>query len=53
MRIVVDAQTDKILGAAILCSEGGELVQILDFVMLADAGIVLPKLQNERTGKTS
>jgi len=43
MKIVVDAATDKILGAAILSSEGGELVQILGFVMLAGAPYTLMK----------
>ena len=43
MKIVVDAATDKILGAAILSSEGGELVQILSFVMLAGAPYTLTK----------
>jgi pyruvate/2-oxoglutarate dehydrogenase complex dihydrolipoamide dehydrogenase (E3) component len=43
MKIVVDAATDKILGAAILASEGGELVQILEFVMLAGAPYTLMK----------
>ncbi len=37
MKLVVDAATDQILGAAILSSEGGELVQILHAVMLARA----------------
>ncbi len=37
MKIAVDAETDKILGAAILASEGGELVQILGAMMLAGA----------------
>lgn len=37
MKIVIDAQTDKILGAAILGSEGGETVQLLGAMMLADA----------------
>jgi pyruvate/2-oxoglutarate dehydrogenase complex dihydrolipoamide dehydrogenase (E3) component len=37
MKVVVDAETDRILGAAILAAEGGELVQILEFVMLAGA----------------
>ena len=37
MKIVVDAETDRILGAAILGSEGGELVQILGAVMMAGA----------------
>ena len=35
MKLVVDAETDRILGAAILASEGGEVVQILHAVMLA------------------
>jgi dihydrolipoamide dehydrogenase len=43
MKVVVDAETDKILGAAILSSEGGELVQILEFVMLAGAPYTLMK----------
>ena len=37
MKLVVDADSDHILGAAILSSEGGELVQILGAVMLAAA----------------
>lgn len=36
MKLVVDADTDRILGASILASEGGELVQILHTLMLAD-----------------
>jgi pyruvate/2-oxoglutarate dehydrogenase complex dihydrolipoamide dehydrogenase (E3) component len=43
MKVVVDAQNDQILGAAILASEGGELVQILGFVMLAGASYRLLK----------
>lgn len=43
MKVVVDADTDKILGAAILSTEGGELVQILGFVMLAGASYKLLK----------
>jgi pyruvate/2-oxoglutarate dehydrogenase complex dihydrolipoamide dehydrogenase (E3) component len=43
MKVVVDAESDKILGAAILASEGGELVQILEFVMLAGASYKLLK----------
>lgn len=35
MKIVVNAADDRILGAAILSSEGGELVQILGAMMLA------------------
>jgi pyruvate/2-oxoglutarate dehydrogenase complex dihydrolipoamide dehydrogenase (E3) component len=37
MKIVIDAQTDRILGAAILSAEGGELVQTLMTLMLVDA----------------
>jgi pyruvate/2-oxoglutarate dehydrogenase complex dihydrolipoamide dehydrogenase (E3) component len=37
MKIIVDAQNDRILGAAILGSEGGETVQILGAMILADA----------------
>ena len=37
MKVVIDADTDRILGAAILGVGGGELVQILMTVMLADA----------------
>jgi pyruvate/2-oxoglutarate dehydrogenase complex dihydrolipoamide dehydrogenase (E3) component len=37
MKIIVDAQSDHILGAAILGSEGGETVQILGAMILADA----------------
>jgi pyruvate/2-oxoglutarate dehydrogenase complex dihydrolipoamide dehydrogenase (E3) component len=43
MKVVVDAATDQILGAAILASEGGELVQILEFVMRAGAPYTLLK----------
>jgi pyruvate/2-oxoglutarate dehydrogenase complex dihydrolipoamide dehydrogenase (E3) component len=35
MKLIVDADSDRILGAAILATEGGELVQILGFAMLA------------------
>jgi pyruvate/2-oxoglutarate dehydrogenase complex dihydrolipoamide dehydrogenase (E3) component len=37
MKVIVDAQTDRILGAAILAAEGGELVHILGTLMLANA----------------
>jgi pyruvate/2-oxoglutarate dehydrogenase complex dihydrolipoamide dehydrogenase (E3) component len=37
MKIVIDADTDRILGATILGPEGGELVQILMALMMADA----------------
>jgi pyruvate/2-oxoglutarate dehydrogenase complex dihydrolipoamide dehydrogenase (E3) component len=43
MKLVVDAETDRILGAAILATEGGELVQIIGFVMLAGAPYTLLK----------
>jgi pyruvate/2-oxoglutarate dehydrogenase complex dihydrolipoamide dehydrogenase (E3) component len=41
MKLVVDGETDRILGAAILSSEGGELVQVLEFVMRAGAPYTL------------
>ena len=37
MKIIVDAATDRILGAAIVGIEAGELVQTLGTLMLADA----------------
>jgi pyruvate/2-oxoglutarate dehydrogenase complex dihydrolipoamide dehydrogenase (E3) component len=37
MKIIVDGETDRILGAAILGIEGGELVQVLGAMMLVDA----------------
>jgi pyruvate/2-oxoglutarate dehydrogenase complex dihydrolipoamide dehydrogenase (E3) component len=43
MKLVVHAQTDRILGAAVLSSEGGELVQILGATMLAGAPYTLLK----------
>ncbi len=43
MKLVVDADTDQILGAAILALEGGELVQILYAAMLARAPYTLLK----------
>jgi pyruvate/2-oxoglutarate dehydrogenase complex dihydrolipoamide dehydrogenase (E3) component len=43
MKLVVDANTDQILGAAILSSEGGEVVQIIEFVMRAGAPYTLLK----------
>ncbi|MFZ0594680.1 MAG: mercuric reductase [Bryobacteraceae bacterium] len=36
MKIVVDAFTDRVLGASILSADGGELVQILHTLMLAN-----------------
>jgi pyruvate/2-oxoglutarate dehydrogenase complex dihydrolipoamide dehydrogenase (E3) component len=43
MKIVVDAETDKVLGAAILSSSGDEVVQILSALMLADKPYTLLK----------
>jgi pyruvate/2-oxoglutarate dehydrogenase complex dihydrolipoamide dehydrogenase (E3) component len=43
MKIVVDASNDRILGASILSSEGGELVQILGAMMLAKQPYTLLK----------
>ena len=43
MKIVIDAATDRILGASILAIEGGETVQILGAMMLADAPWTLLK----------
>jgi pyruvate/2-oxoglutarate dehydrogenase complex dihydrolipoamide dehydrogenase (E3) component len=43
MKLVVDAETERILGAAILSSEGGEVVHILHAIMLAGAPYTLLK----------
>ena len=43
MKIVVDATNDRVLGASILSSEGGELVQILATLMLANQPYTLLK----------
>lgn len=43
MKLVVDAATDQILGAAILSVEGGELVQILSTLMVAEKPYTLLK----------
>jgi pyruvate/2-oxoglutarate dehydrogenase complex dihydrolipoamide dehydrogenase (E3) component len=43
MKLVVDADTDRILGAAVLSTEGGELIQILGAAMLAGAPYTLLK----------
>ena len=43
MKIVVNAANDHILGASILSSEGGELVQILGAMMLANQPYTLLK----------
>ena len=43
MKLVVDDSNDRILGASILASEGGELVQILGTLMLANQPYTLLK----------
>ena len=43
MKIVIDAETDKVLGAAMLCSSGDEVIQILSTLMLADKPYTLLK----------
>jgi pyruvate/2-oxoglutarate dehydrogenase complex dihydrolipoamide dehydrogenase (E3) component len=43
MKIVVNASDNRILGASILSAEGGELVQILHTLMLADRPYTLLK----------
>ncbi|MBI1999610.1 MAG: mercuric reductase [candidate division NC10 bacterium] len=43
MKLIVDAGNDRILGAAILGSEGGELIQTLGAVMLAGAPYTILK----------
>jgi len=43
MKLVVDASNDHVLGASILASEGGELVQILSTLMLANQPYTLMK----------
>jgi pyruvate/2-oxoglutarate dehydrogenase complex dihydrolipoamide dehydrogenase (E3) component len=43
MKLVVDAANDRVLGASILASEGGELVQILGTLMLANQPYTLLK----------
>ena len=43
MKLVVDAESDLILGATVLGPEGGEIVQILHAVMLAGAPYTLLK----------
>ena len=43
MKIIVDATTDRILGASILSSEGGEIVQILGAMILAGAPYTILK----------
>jgi len=36
MKLIVDAETDRILGATTLCTEGGELIQALRIAMRAN-----------------
>jgi pyruvate/2-oxoglutarate dehydrogenase complex dihydrolipoamide dehydrogenase (E3) component len=43
MKLVVDASNDRILGASVLASEGGELVQILGTLMLSNQPYTLLK----------
>ncbi len=43
MKLIVDASNDRILGATILSSDGGETVQILYTLMLADLPYTLLK----------
>ena len=43
MKLVVDAPSDRILGAAILATEGGELIQMLGTLMLAGLPYTLLK----------
>ena len=43
MKIVIDASNDRILGARVLSSEGGEIVQILGVAMWANAAYTMLK----------
>jgi pyruvate/2-oxoglutarate dehydrogenase complex dihydrolipoamide dehydrogenase (E3) component len=43
MKIIVDAATNRIVGAGILGDQGGELVQVLGLMMLANAPYTLMK----------
>ncbi len=43
MKLVVDGENDRVLGAAILSTEGGELVQMIGTLMLANAPYTLLK----------
>jgi pyruvate/2-oxoglutarate dehydrogenase complex dihydrolipoamide dehydrogenase (E3) component len=43
MKVVIDAETDRILGAAVLAAEGGELIHVLWAVMLAAGPYTLLK----------
>jgi pyruvate/2-oxoglutarate dehydrogenase complex dihydrolipoamide dehydrogenase (E3) component len=43
MKVIVDAANDRILGAAILGSEGGELIHVLYTLMLGNLPYTLLK----------
>jgi pyruvate/2-oxoglutarate dehydrogenase complex dihydrolipoamide dehydrogenase (E3) component len=43
MKIIVDAETGRVLGAAILSTEGGELIHVLHTLMMAGAPYTLLK----------
>jgi len=43
MKLVVDAANDRVLGAAILATEGGELIQMIGMLMLAGLPYTLLK----------
>ena len=43
MKVVIDAETDRVLGAAVLGAEGGELIHVLGTLMLAGAPYTLLK----------
>jgi pyruvate/2-oxoglutarate dehydrogenase complex dihydrolipoamide dehydrogenase (E3) component len=43
MKLIVDAETDRMLGAAILSTEGGELIQTLGALMRADVPYTVMK----------
>ena len=43
MKIIVDAEDDRVLGAAILATEGGELIHVIHALMMAGAPYTLLK----------
>jgi pyruvate/2-oxoglutarate dehydrogenase complex dihydrolipoamide dehydrogenase (E3) component len=43
MKIIVDAATDRVLGASIVGVEAGELIQIIGVLMMADAPYTILK----------
>jgi len=43
MKIIVDAKDDRVLGAAILATEGGELIHVIHTLMMAGAPYTLLK----------